>query len=242
MKLIRIYQPGHYQVGQLVELSASAAQHVGTVLRMQQHDQFVLFSGSNQEYLSVITDIQKKKVIVKIVAANTIDRESSLKIHLAQAISKGERMELVIQKTVELGVSSVTPIISARCVVKLDCERLEKKRLQWQAIAIAACEQSGRNCVPEILAPMSIDDYLRQCSQRLKFILYPGASKSWRDYPVEEQELALLIGPEGGLTGAEIDTAMSRQFLPLSLGPRILRTETAAIAALALFQAVSGNL
>ncbi|WP_133127636.1 16S rRNA (uracil(1498)-N(3))-methyltransferase [Legionella nagasakiensis] len=241
MRKIRIYQPGHYATGQILELSSGASQHVGVVLRMQPGDKFILFAGDNREYSATISEIHKKKVIVTINAVATIDRESPRPIHLAQAISKGERMELVIQKAVELGVTSITPLLTERSVVRLDPERLAKKHAQWQAIAIAACEQSGRNKLPLIHPASSLDDYLRQCNSTLRLVLYPHASCSWKEYTFTG-DIALLIGPEGGLSADEIAKAQAMQFKSLSLGPRILRTETAAITALSVLQAVSGDL
>lgn len=242
MRTIRIYQPGAYQSGQLLELSPEASQHVGVVLRMQVGEALVLFCGDNHEFAATIEVVKKKQVLVKVGAMTGVNRESPLSIHLAQAISKGERMELVMQKAVELGVSSITPIISERCVVKLDKERMAKKLHQWQAIVVAACEQSGRNVVPEVRPACTLPHYLQQIVAKLKLILHPGGNKNWRDYTFVNGDIALLIGPEGGLTEDEVILAKEHDFLPLSLGPRILRTETAAITALSVLQAIGGDL
>lgn len=242
MREIRIYQPGAYQSGQLVELSSSAGQHVAVVLRMQPGDSLTLFCGDNREFTAVIDTVKKKQVIVRIGLVNEVSRESPLVVHLAQAISKGERMELVMQKSVELGVASITPLITERCVVKLDKERMAKKLDQWQSIVIAACEQSGRNIVPVVHQPVTLDSYVQAVQTELKFILHPNCTTTWRDYPVKHSEIALIIGPEGGLSDEEIKLACHYEFLPLSLGPRILRTETAAITALGVLQAVGGDL
>ncbi len=242
MRTVRIYQPGIYATGQTIELSPAGSQHVGVVLRMQAGEQLTLFSGNNHEFSATISSVHKKKVFVDISAEQLINRESPRAIHLAQAISKGERMELVIQKAVELGVASITPLLTARCVVKLDAERLAKKQGQWQAIAIAACEQSGRNIIPPIHPACSLDSYLKHCQATLRLVLHPQAAKSWRDYAFAAGNIALLIGPEGGLSKDEIAQAMAMKFQPLCLGPRVLRTETAAITALSVLQAVSGDL
>ena len=242
MRSIRIYQPGHYENGQTIELSAAASQHVGIVLRMQPGAPLTLFCGDNREFSAIITSVLKKKVMVTINAVHEISRESPRKIHLAQAISKGERMELVIQKAVELGAASIIPLITARCAVRLDAERLHKKQLQWQAIAVAACEQSGRNLVPTIYETCTLDAYLQQNHATTKFILDPKANKSWRDIHFLQGDISLLIGPEGGLSDDEVALAVSMQFQSISLGPRILRTETAAIVALGVLQALSGDL
>lgn len=242
MRIIRIYQPGLYDVGHTVELSPAASQHVGVVLRMQAGEELTLFCGDNREFSATIMSIYKKKVIVSVNTVHTANRESPRSIHLAQAISKGERMELVVQKAVELGVATMTPLLTARCVVRLDAERLYKKQAQWQAIAIAACEQSGRNQLPIIHQACSLDTYLHQCQELTKLVLHPTTEQSWRDYTFIDGDVALLIGPEGGLSDEEVSTAKAAGFQPMSLGPRILRTETAAIAAISVIQAISGDL
>lgn len=241
MREVRIYQAGSYQQGQTLELSPEAGQHVGVVLRMQVGDEITLFSGANHECLAVIESVKKRQVQVRLGTVREVSRESTLSIHLAQAISKGDRMDLVMQKAVELGVASITPIITQRCSLKLEKERLAKKLQQWQAIVIAACEQSGRNTVPTVNAVISLDEFLANNPRGLCLLLDPKAQKSWRDYAFNNLECSLLIGPEGGLSDEEIQTAHDKGFHSLSLGPRILRTETAAIAALSILQAVAGD-
>lgn len=242
MREIRIYQAGSFRLDQTLELSPEAGQHVGVVLRMQPGDSITLFCGDNRELDALLVAVHKKRVSVQIVAERSVNRESPRKIHLAQALSKGERMEFVIQKAVELGVASISPIITSRSVVKLNPERMEKKLAQWQAIAIAACEQSGRNQIPLIKNALLLNEYLQQNELFLKFVLDPKESKTWRDYNFVQSELALLIGPEGGFNKEELGQIFSAGFNPLRLGPRVLRTETAAIAALSLLQAVCGDL
>lgn len=242
LREIRIYQPGDYQVGEQLELGFDAGQHLGVVLRKQPNDVVTLFCGDNREFSAVIVAVHKKKVQVKIIAERVDNRESHRVIHLAQAISKGDRMEMVVQKAVELGVSSIIPLITQRCALKLTDERLQKKQAQWQAIAIAACEQSGRNRVPVVQAAMSFTDYLLNTRAALKFVLYPEAKKSWRDYEFASHDIGLVIGPEGGFCDEEISQLLANDFMPLGLGPRVLRTETAAIVALSVLQAVCGDL
>jgi len=242
VRTIRIYQPGNYSTGQTIELSPAASQHVGVVLRMQPGEELTLFTGDDHEFSATVLANQKKKVLVNIGAVNKVSRESPRAIHLAQAISKGERMEWVIQKAVELGVASITPLLTSRCVVRLDAVRLAKKQSQWQAIAIAACEQSGRNTVPMINQACTLDNYLPQVQGQLKLILHPDGARTWRDYSLDQGDIALLIGPEGGLSEDEINQAISMQFHPWRLGPRVLRTETAAITAIGVLQAICGDL
>lgn len=242
MRVIRIYQPGEYTTGQTFELSPEAAQHVAVVLRMQVGAQLILFSGDNKEYSASIEQVKKKQVVVKVHSMVEHNRESSLSIHLGQAISKGDRMEQVMQKATELGVSSITPLITEHCAVKLDKERMQKKVQQWQSIVIAACEQSGRNKVPQVHTPLNLDKFVQTTQSKLNLILHPYCDSTWKDYPIKQTEITLMIGPEGGFSEAEVAQARQHDFLPLSLGPRILRTETAAISALSVLQAVGGDL
>jgi 16S rRNA (uracil1498-N3)-methyltransferase len=241
MRTIRIYEPGTYKIGDILELSPQASQHVVTVLRMQPGEAITLFCGDNYEYAAIIKAVQKKKALVEIEAMSLVNRESPRPIHLGQAVSKGERMEMVIQKAVELGCASITPLITSRCVVRLDVERWAKKQAQWQAIAIAACEQSGRNQIPTIYPPCDLDDYLEQCQADIKLVLDPKASSTWRNF-MGDGSIAVLIGPEGGLSEEEIQLAKALNFQGVSLGPRILRTETAAIAMISILQAMGGDL
>lgn len=241
-RTIRIFQPGNFELGQTIELSPEAGHHVGVVLRMQPGMPLTLFCGDNREFQAMITDVHKRKVHVNITAIETINRESPRSIHLAQAISKGDKMEWVVQKAVELGVTSLTPLITTHCSIRLDQEWLEKKQQQWQAIAVSACEQSGRNVVPIIHPVVQFDVYIKQCPSIIKLILHPKANLTWHELQTTTGDITLLIGPEGGLTDTEIASAEAHDFKPLALGPRILRTETAAIAALSILQAVAGDL
>lgn len=242
MREIRIYQPGDYACGQSLELSPQAVQHVAVVLRMQPGQRITLFSGDNREFDCLIEDVRKKQVVVRVTAVKDQDRESPLSIHLAQAISKGESMEWVMQKSVELGVSSITPLITDFCAVKLDKDRIAKKLHQWQHIVISACEQSGRNVIPRVQDPVYFDDYVKKAKETVKLILHPYGQKRWKDYSLQGKDLSLVIGPEGGLSEEEVKFACQHDFLPLSLGPRILRAETATIAALSVLQALNGDL
>ena len=241
MRTIRIYQAGPYENNDTIELAPAAGLHVGVVLRMQPGEQLTLFSGDNREFSATIVSVYKKKVTVRIDTVRSANRESPRAIHLLQGISKGERMEWVVQKAVELGVTTITPLLTAHCAVRLDADRLLKKHAQWQAIAIAACEQSGRNQLPIIHPASPLDAYLQQCQARTKLLLHPHSQQTWRDYRVTEGDIALLIGPEGGLSDDEVALATALQFKPWCLGPRILRTETAAIAAISVLQASSGD-
>lgn len=245
MRKIRIFQPGLYAVGDTVILTEEAAHHVGAVLRQQVGDQLTLFAGDNHECAAEIIHIHKKNIQVRILQRAHHDKESPLKIILAQAICKGERMEWVVQKAVELGVSCVFPVITQHGAYKLAKENLEKKHRQWQAIAVSACEQSGRNCLPYIAEPLDLGNLLAGkdlvgCTQRL--VLDPYGNQSWKVHQHYPESVAILVGPEGGFSESELQSIVAAKFSPLYLGPRILRTETAAISAISVVQAVWGDM
>ncbi|MCX7118100.1 MAG: 16S rRNA (uracil(1498)-N(3))-methyltransferase [Legionellales bacterium] len=241
MRTIRIYQPGTYEPGQTLELSPQASRHVGTVLRMIPGEVLTLFCGDNREFSATIASVHKHQVTAHIDDVHPINRESPRAIHLAQALSKGDRMDWVVQKAVELGVTSIIPVWTAHCAIRRDSDKLAKKQAQWQAIAVSACEQSGRNQVPVIHEVCSLPAYLEQCNSSSKYLSSPKGAESWRNLSLPEGDIALLIGPEGGLSHEEVALARTYQFIPLSLGPRILRTETAALVSLSVLQAIFGD-
>ncbi|WP_318368248.1 16S rRNA (uracil(1498)-N(3))-methyltransferase [Enterobacter sp.] len=242
MRKPRIYHPEFLTAGQDVALSDDAANHVGRVLRMTAGQAVQLFDGSNQIFDAEILRADKKSVVVNVRTAETDDRESPLHIHLGQVMSRGEKMEFTIQKSIELGVSLITPLFSERCGVKLDAERLNKKIQQWQKIAIAACEQCGRNRIPEIRPAMDLEDWCAEADDGLKLNLHPRASASINTLPLPVERVRLLIGPEGGLTADEIAMTARYQFTDILLGPRVLRTETTALTAITALQVRFGDL
>ncbi|RTN62002.1 16S rRNA (uracil(1498)-N(3))-methyltransferase [Enterobacter ludwigii] len=242
MRIPRIYHPELITVGREIALSDDAANHVGRVLRMGAGQAIQLFDGSNQVFDAEIMRADKKSVHVTIVRGEVDDRESPLHIHLGQVMSRGEKMEFTIQKSIELGVSLITPLFSERCGVKLDAERLNKKIQQWQKIAIAACEQSGRNRIPEIRPAMDLEDWCAEEESGLKLNLHPRASASINTLPLPVERVRLLIGPEGGLSADEIAMTARYQFTDILLGPRVLRTETTALTAITALQVRFGDL
>ncbi len=242
MRTPRIYHPDLITVGSEIALSDDAANHVGRVLRMGAGQAIQLFDGSNQVFGAEITRADKKSVLVRVVRGEMDDRESPLHIHLGQVMSRGEKMEFTIQKSIELGVSLITPLFSERCGVKLDAERLNKKLQQWQKIAIAACEQCGRNRVPEIRPAMDLEAWCAEEEQGLKLNLHPRASASINTLPLPVERVRLLIGPEGGLSADEIAMTARYQFTDILLGPRVLRTETTALTAITALQVRFGDL
>jgi len=241
MRTIRLYQPGLLAPGQSTPLCEDAANHAGKVLRMQPGDALELFNGDGHNYAAVITDVGKKQLRVEITNVSPNPVESPLKLHLGQGISRGDRMDFAIQKAVELGVSEITPLFTERCGVKLDAERLEKKREQWQKIVISACEQSGRSVVPPVHMPLTLEKWLAQPDDCLKLTLDP-----WTDATIKQltptHQLRLVIGPEGGFSDREVTATAQAGFQPVRLGPRVLRTETAALTAIAALQLQLGDL
>ncbi|WP_299266918.1 16S rRNA (uracil(1498)-N(3))-methyltransferase [uncultured Psychrosphaera sp.] len=242
MRISRIFHSQSLSVSSSVNLEPEAANHVGRVLRMQSGQQVVLFNGDGHDYLAEITDVTKKNVVVNLLSKQEVSNESPLKVHLAQGISRGDKMDFTIQKSVELGITEITPIFTERCGVKLSGERLEKKHSQWQKIAIAACEQSGRAIVPIIHKPIQITEFLAQKSDQLKLNLHPRASTTVKGLVVPAAGVRFIIGPEGGLNDAEIEQALNAGYQEILLGPRILRTETAALTLLSALQLQFGDL
>jgi 16S rRNA (uracil1498-N3)-methyltransferase len=247
MSFPRFYQASCIELNQNIELSDEVFAHAIRVLRLSEGAQLVLFNGetcANKrfDYLATLIQVSKKSAIVQITAQYVVDNESPLVIHLGQGISRGDRMDFTLQKSVELGVHKITPLFTERCGVKLSGERLEKKCQQWQKIVIAACEQSGRAFVPEVTEPISLAHWLAQQTTALKLNLHPKAQHSIMSLPSNSQNIRLLIGPEGGLTDEEISDANQAGFQDVLLGPRILRTETAALTALSALQCRFGDL
>ncbi|HBC7428485.1 TPA: 16S rRNA (uracil(1498)-N(3))-methyltransferase [Providencia rettgeri] len=242
MRVPRIYHPEPLQINTTISLGDDAANHVGRVLRMTAGQKLELFDGSNQTFSAEITEATKKNVFVHIENSQIDDRESPLDLHLGQVMSRGEKMEFTIQKSVELGVNTITPLLSERCGVRLDGERLDKKLLQWQKIAIAACEQCGRNRIPEIRPVQTLEAWCAENDGAFKVNLHPRATESINTLPTELKKVRLLIGPEGGLSADEIAMTANYQFTDILLGPRVLRTETTALTAITALQVRLGDL
>ena len=239
MKSIRIYQPGNFEAGSSIELDKSASNHLIRVLRLKNNYTFNLFNGEGIEY-SATLEIIGKRAIAHIQSTNQTRIESNLNIHLLQGISKGERMDFAIQKSVELGVTSITPVITARTVVNLKDDRQQKKLQHWQSVAISACEQSGRSVLPKIYP---ICDFFKAASSEadsLRLLLDPLSENTIQSVS-SSKNIEILIGPEGGLTDGEITFAKENNFTGIKLGPRILRTETAALAAITSVQLLWGD-
>ncbi|AGB83962.1 Ribosomal RNA small subunit methyltransferase E [Serratia rubidaea] len=242
MRIPRIYHPEPLSSHSEVALCEDAANHVGRVLRMSQGQALQLFDGSNQVFDAEITQADKKSVRVRVGEGRLEDRESPLNLHLGQVISRGDKMEFTIQKSIELGANTITPLFSERCGVSLSGERLAKKLQQWQKIAIAACEQCGRNRVPQVRPAMALEAWCAEQDDSLKLNLHPRASHSINTLPLPVNHVRLLIGPEGGLSADEIAMTSGHGFTDILLGPRVLRTETTALTAITALQVRFGDL
>lgn len=228
----------------MIKLSPNAAIHASRALRMQIGDFAILFNGDGNDYLSTLTFMSKTEVSVKVNSALANTCESPLDITLIQAISSGDRMDFTIQKAVELGVTAIQPIASQRSVVKLSGERAEKRRDHWQNVVISACEQSGRSIVPQVAPAISLPEWLGRPQfgmPSLRIILSPTADQSLHDLEKPSGNIQILIGAEGGLSEDEISLATTHHFTPVRLGNRILRTETAALTAIAALQTRWGD-
>lgn len=242
MRNPRIYIDQALTVDTTIQLSDDAFGHVVRVLRLSDGDAITLFNGDGNDYAATLTDVAKKKAFAQVLSSQAIDNESPLNLHLGQGISRGDRMDFTLQKSVELGVNTITPLFTERCGVKLSGERLAKKVEQWQKIVISACEQSGRATVPMVKEPMYLNDWLTEQTEALKLNLHPRAEHSIMTLPIETARVRLLIGPEGGLSDEEIEVASDAGYTEVLMGPRVLRTETAALTAITALQCRFGDL
>ena len=242
MRIPRIYHSGHITLDEEFPLDDDAAHHVANVLRLKANHPVVLLNGDGNEYSAQLISVSRKQVIVEADAALALNKESPLPIHLGQGVSKGDRMDVVLQKSVELGVTEITPLLTERCAVKLDEKRWQKKHMQWQKIIIGACEQCGRNTIPVLHPPTPLASWMAISTDAARLVLAPGAEKPLARQPYQTKGFRLLIGPEGGLSEQEIHQANETGFTSVSLGPRVLRTETAALASLSILQAQHGDI
>lgn len=243
MRVTRVFTAGALQAPGTATLDGSAAGHVARVLRLKPGDPLVLFNGDGREYQGKVGAASGNRVEVLLESACPGLPESPLAVTLAQGLARGERMDLVIQKATELGVARIVPLQAERSVVRLDARQAARKLEHWRAVALSACEQSGRNRPPVVESPRSLAEWLRDPDvPPCRLQLAPGAARPLAALQPGAGPVALLIGPEGGLTPDEQAQALAAGYEPHSAGPRILRTETAAIAALAILQAAAGDL
>jgi 16S rRNA (uracil1498-N3)-methyltransferase len=244
MRLTRVYVEQTVTPGKPLVVEGSAANHITRVLRLHTGDALTVFDGTGGEFGARIEEFRKDSVLVSVDEHRALDRESPLSLTLAQGISRGERMDWIIQKATELGASRIVPLFTKRSVVRLDEKQAERKLQHWRGIAIAACEQCGRNRIPDLPAPIDFFELLAAPATpgHTRLLLSPAGDLRIDDLTDVGKGITVLIGPEGGLEDVEHETAIAAGFKPVALGPRILRTETAAIAALTIIQRYFGDL
>ena len=244
MRIPRIHVPQPLHSGHDIELPTQAGEHLARVLRLERGHPLRLFDGNGGEYAGEIASITKRAVMARVFAAMpAADRESPLRITLGQGIARGDKMDWILQKATELGVARIVPLITHRTEVKLDADRAERRLAHWQAVLASACEQCGRNRLPRIDEPVRLIDWAAalDADAGLRLALDPNGEANARDL-MPGTQVTLAVGPEGGLSEQDLAALAQAQFRGLRLGPRILRTETAGLAALAALQALHGDL
>ncbi len=241
MRVSRIHTDQPLASGQTIVLGEQPSHYLSRVLRLPVGAAVTLFNGDGNDYSTTISAIDKRNVTVSVQEATAVHRESPLAIHLGIAISKGERMDFVMQKATELGVATITPLLSERVEVRLSGERAEKRRQHWHGVIVSACEQCGRARLPQLDAATPLSEWIGNVETERKFVLHHRSAQSL-DAGKKPATVALLIGPEGGLSAPEIAAAERAGFDALTLGPRVLRTETAPLTALSILQYQWGDL
>jgi len=240
MRISRLYTPDLLNKGQQIELQEENAHYARAVLRLKKDQQLILFNGQGGEFSCRLQEVSRKRVVVYIEHAIDRSVESPLNVMLGLGISRGDRMDWAVQKAVELGVVALTPLITERCVVKFKAEKKQQRLKHWENIVQHAAEQSGRTVLPELSEITDISDWVRQ-QAGLKVFLDPHAEKSLAELRPVDMQVTLLSGPEGGFSADEREMAVAAGFAPVRLGQRILRTETAALAALSAVQMLWGD-
>jgi 16S rRNA (uracil1498-N3)-methyltransferase len=261
MRLTRVFVDGALNPGGLVELPRDTGAHLAKVLRARSGDEIVLFNGDGREFTAAIEAVRGSRVSASIGAARSIDRESPFQLTLVQCVPRGDRMDFIVQKATELGVVRIVPVLSQRSVVRLDADQAASKQAHWRAVAVSACEQCGRNRLPSVEPPQPLLSYLGAMAPRadadrlLRLVLEPERAGETRREARSLDEARsignespaasgaqIAIGPEGGFTPDELEAFDLSTFKRVALGPRVLRTETAAIAAIVVLQARMGDM
>ena len=225
------------------DLPDGAFQHCCKVLRLKEDHPIILFNGQGGQYNAKLVSVEKRSAQIAVFDFVELHNESPLQVTIGQSISRGERMDYAIQKAVESGVYKIQPLFSERCEVRLNDARLEKRVQHWQQVAISAAEQSGRGVVPEVGFPIALEGWVKECKDMLKLALHHHSARPLNEFKQpNNQQVALLIGPEGGLTEAEVTLAEKEGFAAVALGPRVLRTETAPIVALTALNLLWGDI
>jgi 16S rRNA (uracil1498-N3)-methyltransferase len=242
MRIPRIYIEQPLSSGDNILLPQDKAHHLSHVLRIRVGDVITLFNDTGKEFNATISQLTKKSTEVEITDIREINNESSLKIILCLAVSRGQHMDYSIQKAVELGVHTIVPVMSEYSNVKLQSERIQKKMTHWQSIIINATEQCGRVRITRLYEPVSFAECLDLSISKKRLILHPGTQQAMPAITLNSEALTLMIGPEGGFSHEEIDAAIAKETIPVNLGPRILRAETAVVTALSNAQQLWGDL
>lgn len=243
-RIPRFHMPGPLSEGAIFELPEESGRHAAQVLRLREGDPLVVFDGRGGQYAAAVDALERRSVRVRVGRFEDVERESPARITLVQAVSSGERMDFTVQKSVELGVIAIQPVLTERSVVRLSGERADSRQAHWQRIAAASCEQCGRNRIPPVRPILTLEQYCVEAADGgLRLLLSPDAAKRVRDldWP-EDGRVTIAAGPEAGFGAAEETRLAEAGFVPLGLGPRVLRTETAALAAAAALNALYGDL
>jgi 16S rRNA (uracil1498-N3)-methyltransferase len=237
----RIFCDARLGPGAQFPLSEDAANHVAKALRLAAGDSLVVFDGRGGEYEALILRVDRGRVDVKTGAFRDVERESPVEVGLVQGLPEADKMDWILQKAVELGAAWVQPVVCDRSVVRLSGDRAARRQSHWRRVMVAACEQCGRNRIPALEPTLAFRDWAAQAPDARRWMLSPGAGEPLAAQPRPDGPVQLLVGPEGGLSERELDIALTIGFKPLSLGPRILRAETAPLAALAAMQSLWGD-
>jgi 16S rRNA (uracil1498-N3)-methyltransferase len=240
MRVSRLFIPDQLNEGQKIELQQDNAHYLRTVLRLKKDQSIVLFNGLGGEFLCTLIEVNRKKVVVSVIEFINKSVESPLYITLGLGISRGDRMDWAVQKAVELGVNSITPLVTERCVIKFKGDKKQQRLQHWKNIVQHATEQSGRTFLPYINEVVDLKSWVQK-QNGLKIFLDPYADKSLADLKPVDNKVTLLSGPEGGFSGQERELAIADSFIPVRLGCRVLRTETASLAALSAVQMLWGD-
>ena len=243
MRIPRIFIDTDLNENTKINLPDSTFQHVCKVLRLKSDHPVRVFNGKGGQYHATLCDVEKRSASLAISHFEPLHNESPIQVTIGQTLSRGERMDYAIQKSVEAGVYAIQPLFSERCEVKLQDNRAEKRQQHWQQVAISAAEQCGRGVVPIVYPPINLADWLDNCNEMLMLTLHHHSAKPINQFRCpENKQVCLLIGPEGGLTENEVQLSENKGFKAITLGPRVLRTETAPIVALSVINTLWGDI
>lgn len=242
MRISRLFIDQQLLENTLISIESESAHYLRNVLRLKKGTQLTVFNGRGGEYTAVVVEVSRKEVVLSIERWHDVNIESPLKIELGLSVSRGERMDVAIQKATELGVSVITPVLTQHCVVKLTEERRLQRHQHWQSIVLRACEQCGRNVPPRLNVTADLAAWLEADLAASRIIFEPGKADTLKSFPKPDDQIAVLIGPEGGFSEQEIIAAQDAGFSALGFGPRVVRNETAAIASIAAMQVLWGDM